>query len=242
MTDNSPDMGADPVAWADFAASGNVRFWTADQYRALRETEAGRAMQPLYTVDALRSASNSGADLQSRVQPWMMTCFGPEISADTTERNHRFLEEALELVQSTSCTRDEAHQLVDYVFDRPVGDRHQEVGGVMITLAALCLATGDDMHKAGEDELTRIWAKVEAIRAKQAAKPKHSPLPQHIPLPAPGAPASPWPDGLDIGAAEATLSEVLGAYFYVMPADGMRRVIAAALRPPHSSRQQGHLT
>jgi len=123
---------------------------------------------------------------QSRVQPWMMACFGAEISADGAERNHRFLEESLELVQASGCTASEAHQLVDYVFGRPVGERAQEVGGVMVTLAALCLAQGLDMHAADETELARIWTKVEAIRAKHAAKPKHSPLPAAIPQMAPG--------------------------------------------------------
>ncbi|WP_202966745.1 hypothetical protein [Cupriavidus sp. IDO] len=118
---------------------------------------------------------------QARVQPWMLECFGAEIAADQQERNHRFLEEALELVQSCGATASEAHQLVDYVYGRPVGEKHQEVGGVMVTLAALCLAQGLDMHAAGETELARIWTKVEQIRAKQAAKPKHSPLPQHVP-------------------------------------------------------------
>lgn len=115
---------------------------------------------------------------QQRVKPWMQACFGEKISADTVERNHRFLEEALELVQSTGCDRSEAHQLVDYVFDRDVGDPHQETGGVMVTLAALCLANGLDMDDAGEDELLRIWGKIDQIREKQANKPKHSPLPQ----------------------------------------------------------------
>ena len=118
-----------------------------------------------------------GDSFQARVQPWMMECFGAEISADGAERNHRFLEESLELVQACGCTASEAHQLVDYVYGRPVGERAQEVGGVMVTLAALCLAQGLDMHAAGETELARIWTKVEAIRAKQTAKPKHSPLP-----------------------------------------------------------------
>ena len=114
---------------------------------------------------------------QSRVQPWMLACFEPEIASDKTERNHPFLEEALELVQATGCSQSEAHQLVDYVFGRPVGDPPQEVGGVMVTLAALCLAQQMEMHEAGETELARIWTKVEQIRAKQAAKPRHSPLP-----------------------------------------------------------------
>lgn len=56
----------------------------------------------------------------------------------------------------------------------------------MVTLAALCLAQGLDMHAAGETELARIWTKLEQIRSKQAAKPKHSPLPEHVP-PATGA-------------------------------------------------------
>ncbi len=114
---------------------------------------------------------------QSRVKPWLDQCFGAEIAIDKVERNHRFLEEALELVQSCGCTASEAHQLVDYVYGRPAGEPHQEAGGVMNTLAALCLAQGFSMHDAGEVELARVWTKVEAIRAKQAAKPKHGLLP-----------------------------------------------------------------
>lgn len=124
----------------------------------------------------------SETPLQQRVQPWMVECFVPTISADKQERNHRFLQEALELVQSCGATQSEAHQLVDYVYGRPVGKPFQEVGGVMITLPALCLANDLDMHEAGEVELARIWMKVEQIRAKQAAKPKHSPLPAAAPV------------------------------------------------------------
>ena len=119
---------------------------------------------------------------QSRVQPWLLSCFGAEIAADGVERNHRFFEEAGELVQSKGMSAIEAHQLVDYVWGRPVGEPQQEVGGVMVTLAALCLAGEMDMHLAAETELARIWTKVEQIRAKQKAKPKHSPLPAHPPL------------------------------------------------------------
>ncbi|WP_019573301.1 hypothetical protein [Curvibacter lanceolatus] len=122
---------------------------------------------------------------QNRVQPWLMECFGEMIAGDREERNHRFLEEALELVQACGCTASEAHQLVDYTFGRPIGEPAQEVGGVMVTLAALCLANGLDMHANGETELTRITAPemVKKIRAKQAAKPKYSPLPEAAPQP-----------------------------------------------------------
>ncbi|WP_244097751.1 hypothetical protein [Burkholderia anthina] len=142
------------------------------------------AHHPLCDGAASQPASAAGQDavsFQSRVQPWMLACFGAEIAADRIERNHRFLEEALELVQAIGCTASEAHQLVDYTFGRPNGEPAQEVGGVMVTLAALCLANDLDMHAAGETELARVWTKVEQIRAKQAAKPKHSPLPEAAP-------------------------------------------------------------
>lgn len=124
------------------------------------------------------SAEPSAAvSFQSRVQPWLMECFGEMIAGDRQERNHRLLEEALELVQALGATAGEAHQLVDYVFDRAVGEPAQEVGGVMVTMAALCLANGLDMHQLAETELSRIWTKVEQIRAKQASKPQFGPLP-----------------------------------------------------------------
>lgn len=118
---------------------------------------------------------------QDRVRDWMLACFGREIAADKTERAHRFLEEALELVQAIGATRDDAHALVDYVFDREIGDQHQEVGGVLVTLAALCGAVGVRMESAGEDELARVWGKVDVIREKQRQKPHGSPLPVSIP-------------------------------------------------------------
>lgn len=138
---------------------------------------------------------------QARVHDWILACFGAEIGADKIERNHRLLEEALEAVQAGGCTRSEAHQLVDYVFDRSVGDLWQEVGGVMNTLAAFCTAHGLDMAECGERELARVWTKVEAIRAKQAAKPKHSPLPMVTPerLPEPSA----------LAAARETIAEAV---------------------------------
>lgn len=140
-------------------------------------------VKPLYTEAPIAQPASAPSEqkaetFQSRVEPWLLACFGEEISNDKEERNHRFLEESLELVQATGCTASEAHQLVDYVFGRPVGEPHQEVGGVMVTLAALCRAQALDMHANGEIELARIWTKVEKIRAKQAAKPKHSPLPE----------------------------------------------------------------
>lgn len=117
------------------------------------------------------------SSFQHRVHMWMIQCFSMPVVTDAVERNHRFLEESLELVQSLGCTPEEARQLVDYVYGRPVGETRQELGGVMVTLAALANVQGIDIEAAADTELARCWTKIEQIRAKQAAKPKHGPLP-----------------------------------------------------------------
>lgn len=110
---------------------------------------------------------------QERVHKWVLAAFGERDTYDLRERNHRFLEEALELVQACGMTSREAHALVDYVFERPAGQVNQEVGGTMTTLAALCLANQlRDMGELGEEELLSCWSRIEKIRAKQAGKPR----------------------------------------------------------------------
>ena len=147
--------------------------WEPEEHISFKNTDNLNWRESLVCRDDVEKLS-----FQDRVQPWLMECFGEMIAGDKEERNHRFLEEALELVQSCGCTQSEAHQLVDYVYGRDKGEPYQEVGGVMVTLAALCLANDLDMHENAETELSRIWTKVVEIREKQAAKPKHSPLPQ----------------------------------------------------------------
>ncbi|MBY5846392.1 hypothetical protein GR204_06325 [Rhizobium leguminosarum] len=115
---------------------------------------------------------------QDRVKAWVEACFPASAHTDRDERTHRFLEEALELAQASGCSREDAFSLVDYVFARPEGEPDQETGGVLITLAALSNINGVNMEDAGERELTRNWARIDQIRAKQAAKPRGSALPQ----------------------------------------------------------------
>lgn len=136
-------------------------------------------------IEVLRDAIGTTRNIavrtfQGRASNWLITCFGQAIANDHVERNHRFFEEAGELVQSCGMSASEAHQLVDYVWNRPVGEPWQEVGGTMVTLAALCYANKLDMHKAAEMELTRVLDPqiMQKIRLKQAQKPKHTPLPQ----------------------------------------------------------------
>ena len=116
---------------------------------------------------------------QGGVKEWVADCLGEHAAADHVERNYRFLEEALELVQACGCTAEDAYKLVDYVFARPVGDKAQEVGGTMTTLAALCNAHGIDVGAAAFGELARVQDPElkKRIRAKQESKPMRSPLP-----------------------------------------------------------------
>jgi hypothetical protein len=127
---------------------------------------------------ALLSQRETAPSFQQRVRAWIVAAFGETVADDHEERNHRFLEEALELVQALGCTQDAANQLVDYVFTRPAGTPEQEAGGAQTTLAALCSANGLDLVAVRETELARMWERIETIRAKQAAKPKYSPLPE----------------------------------------------------------------
>jgi len=115
---------------------------------------------------------------QERVRGWLHDCFGIATNAcEPRERSHRFLEEALELAQACECSAAEAHELVEYVFNRPVGDIEQEVGGTMVTLAALCWSCRVSLDEAAEAELRRCIRNTERIRAKNRAKRVGTPLP-----------------------------------------------------------------
>lgn len=100
--------------------------------------------------------SDGMSALQANVGRWMVEVFGDDIAMDPLERIMRFTEEAVELGQALGLSRDETVRVVDYVYGRDVGEPRQEVGGVMITLAALCFRTGIDLDGAALDEFERI--------------------------------------------------------------------------------------
>jgi hypothetical protein len=108
---------------------------------------------------------------QERVYPWTVECFGEKVALDKTERNYRFLEESLELTQSLGLTKEQCLKIVDYVFSRDIGEPKQEIGGVVVTLAALCSANKLDMNECAETELARVLTKIDKIRAKHNNKP-----------------------------------------------------------------------
>ncbi|TDW65391.1 hypothetical protein EDF57_103575 [Novosphingobium sp. PhB55] len=167
-------------------------------------------------VRATRSVEQAGDEnvsFQEGVAAWMQACFGPVISADQVERADRFIEEALELAQTMpGFTAERAHALVDYVFNREVGERSQEVGGVMVTLAALCNTADINIEEAANAELARVWTKVAAIRAKQAAKPTGSALPIARPAEPAGEEPVAWVSPLQLKAIANRPQDTGGEY------------------------------
>ncbi len=115
------------------------------------------------------------SDFQGSVYSWLLKCFGKDIVKNPQERNKRFMEEAIELVQSTGMNKDDILSLVDHVYAKEKGDPTQEVGGVLVCLAALCTVNGIGMVYSGNKELNRIVAPeiISKIRRKHAAKPAH---------------------------------------------------------------------
>ena len=116
---------------------------------------------------------------QIRVNRWLVNCFGREVAYSVPDRCWRFLEEAIELVHSLGCAEEEAHDLVSYVFGRGKGESSEEVGDVVLTLAALCSVTETDMTAVAWDKLCEVEQPgvMDRIRAKQASKAHGTSLP-----------------------------------------------------------------
>lgn len=109
---------------------------------------------------------------QEAVREWVVACFGEEVADDVATRCWRFFEEAGELCQSLGMRKEDALKLVEYTWARPPGEPHQEMGGVMVTLAAMATPARLDMKLCGEVELARCWLNIEKIRDKQRSKAK----------------------------------------------------------------------
>lgn len=109
--------------------------------------------------------------LQSMVYDWCVRAFGDNHARSIEQRGIRLAEEAIETAQAAGCQREMLHRLVDYVFDRPVGELQQEIGGVGVTLLALSAAAAVDADYAERKEITRVLSKpLEHFAARNAAK------------------------------------------------------------------------
>ena len=85
----------------------------------------------------------------------------------------RFLEEAIELCQTFDVSYNDVSAVTKHVLSRPVGERQQEVGGVMMTLSFLCEHCGIDLNECSTTELERLFLiDKDRFKARQQEKLK----------------------------------------------------------------------
>lgn len=98
---------------------------------------------------------------------------------DVAERLARFFEEVNEACQAFGMSREDAHKLVDYTYNRPVGDPAKEIGAAMLTLASLSVVAGLDLAACAEADLEKLQRPetVARIRAKRSTRHGRGPLP-----------------------------------------------------------------
>jgi hypothetical protein len=97
---------------------------------------------------------------------------GSEVHPPT--RAYRALEEMLEMNQVLGITEEKAHELVTYVYSRPVGELEQEAGGVAFTAQALMNSLGYDWVVTVQAAVTEAYGRIDKIREKSKSKPKVS--------------------------------------------------------------------
>ena len=115
----------------------------------------------------------NSAVMQQAVLEWMAKVFPARLYRDRQQRCLRFFEEATELVQAFGLPEQQALNVLSYVYARPEGEPAQEVGGVGVTLLALCSTEEIDFNRELFTEFGRINEPdvIEKIQAKQASKP-----------------------------------------------------------------------
>lgn len=99
---------------------------------------------------------------------WAVRCFGLDHCENLPLRGQRTLEECAELTQCLGLSRENAHKTIDAVYDRPVGDADQEIGGILHTVGILCESMTTvysregfrfDMNELHEREVRRVLKK-----------------------------------------------------------------------------------
>jgi NTP pyrophosphatase (non-canonical NTP hydrolase) len=111
--------------------------------------------------------------LQILIKEWVIRSFGEAAFQRREERAARVVEEALELAQACTMTKEEAQKILDVVYSRPRGNIMQEAGGVALTLLALAESRNFDLQAALQEELRRVLdSPSETFRARHQEKIK----------------------------------------------------------------------
>jgi len=125
------------------------------------------------SLPALRYVSRAAAFFDDvPMLEWLDEVFPNAGGRDPEERIIRTAEEVLELAQTQGVTREQMHALVDQVFDKPVGEPMQELGGALVTLCSFMAVTGMNGVDAFNTEFARCRDPdvIERIKAKHAKK------------------------------------------------------------------------
>lgn len=104
---------------------------------------------------------------QNQVFDWVTKAFGPDHANSLPQRATRFLEEAIELYQAADGDLDMAHRLLDFVFNRPVGELDKEIGAVGLTLLSVAAAAVVNADECEIAEVERVLGIDPAIFAKR---------------------------------------------------------------------------
>lgn len=133
-------------------------------------------------LEAVFFATTRYDTFQSQAGAWMGTAILPSRNSAIITRGDRLAEEVFELLQSQHYPRERLRMLEDYVFNRPIGEPGQEMGGVMLTLACYGEVAGLNMHLEGYRELARVnrpdvIARIKKKQESAAALDFTSPLP-----------------------------------------------------------------
>ncbi len=111
------------------------------------------------------------SEYQRRYFDWLLRCMGEDVAFNLKERNHRFCEEALELLQACGYSKDQVLSMVDEVYSRmPSQYVNFEIGDVQGTLSALASARGISLYDVSEYILNRNMAHTEEIQMKHSLK------------------------------------------------------------------------
>jgi hypothetical protein len=173
------------------AGEGGLLYRLRAAFDSDRVADKNLALRRAYDALAARPAAPEaqGAEtFQARADRWLDAVTDGD-PTDLQERRDRYSEESLELVQALGATREGMHELVDYVFSRPVGEPGDEMGDTKLCLANLASWAKLNMDACGEAMLARRSKpeSVAKIRRKRSTRHGRGPLPG---IDAPAPPAS----------------------------------------------------
>lgn len=133
----------------------------AEHHRVAREQEEKGYARGLRDAkhEVERAEAADRDKRQQEVADWCAAAFGADHANSIPQRGVRLLEEAIELYQAAGGAEEMARRLVTFVFARPFGAIGQEVGGVSLTLLALCQAAGISAEAEEVREFARVLAK-----------------------------------------------------------------------------------